>query len=93
MWCVAIFRCLKAELHALPRLYVAVPAKVGRYVRIGTGDSSIPAASEARAVGVGPTNVPSTDRGGTAIGNANRTGEAIAPFVGNDVNTISVRGD
>ena len=93
MWRVAIFRCLKTELHALSRLDVAVPAKVGRYIRIGTGDSSVPAASEARAVGVGPTDVPSADRGGTVIGNTDRTGKAIAPFIGNDVNTISTRGD
>lgn len=93
MWRVAIFRCLKTELHALPRLDVAVPAKVGRYIRIGTGDSSVPAVSKAGAVGVGPTNAPSADWGATVIGNADRTGEAIAPFVGNDVYTISTCGD
>ena len=93
IWGVAIFRGLKTEFHALSRLDVAIPAKIGCCIRIGTGNSGVPAVSDTRAVGVGPANTPSADRGGAVIGNPDCTGEAIAPFIADDVCAVSSSGN
>lgn len=63
---------LETKLYGLAWLDAAVPAQVTRGVRVAAGYSRVPGARQACATGVGPVDVPTVNRRGAFVGNADR---------------------
>ena len=75
---------LEAEFNGLTRLYTTVPPYVGRSV--GPAEISVPRTGD-RVVVVLPVDLPAIGGAGTVVSDADRTGEAGAPLIGNDIFT------
>ena len=85
------FSSLKTKLHRLSRLNATVPANIAGGVRVVASDSGIPGISNCRAVAIAPVNAPAVNRTGAIVGDADSTGETIAPLIGNQIFTITQR--
>ena len=66
---------LETELYGLARLNGAIPDYITGAVGVAATDGGIPAAGDAGAAAVFPTDVPAIDRAGAIIRNTNSTGK------------------
>ncbi len=72
---------MKAKLNGLVRRNTAVPAQVGRSVRIGAGECGVIAAGNAIIAAVLPVDVPAIDRTSPIVGYSYLGVESIIPLV------------
>lgn len=73
----------------MSRLNRAVPPEAGCRIRIVAAHRGIPTVADARTVSIIPAHIPITDCTGAVIGDTNRTGKAIVPFVRHNIRTTA----
>ncbi len=80
---------LEAKFDSLSRCDAVIPASAGCRIRVATGDSRIPGAAQSGTASISPAHIPVVDGAGAFVGNADCTGKACAPVVGDYIAAIS----